>query len=101
MKRSIQKLATAILFVGLISLLSGCGGTRIDQSYFIRDFDNNYCPIYLISTKVWLDNWYGSPDGLIYWETTRCSELNLDSTLVAEYRRAKHAERKAQKCLER
>lgn len=100
MKRSIKNLATAILFVGLISLLGGCGGTDIDQDYLISYFDSDCCPTYLISTEVWLDNWYGFPDGLIYWETTRCSKLDLDSTLDREYRKAEYAERKAQKCLE-
>jgi len=96
------KLSSLIIIVVLIATLGGCGDhTSIEQSKQIHNYDCECDKVYLISTKVWVNNWSGLAQGLPYWETTVCGLNDLDSVMAVEYKKAEREAQRIDKCLEK
>lgn len=91
-----------VLMLVLIGFLSGCRDhTSIDQSNQIYNYDCKCNETYLISTKIWVRNWYGFSEGLPYWETRTCGMYQLDSIMNVEYKKAEKEAERIEKCLEK
>lgn len=97
-----KKKNLSIVILVMIILLTGCGNhTSIEQRKQIHNYDCACNEVYLVSTKIWVNDWSGFAQGLPYWETTTCGLNNLDSVMDAEYKKAEKEAERIDKCLQR
>ena len=98
MKRKF-KIYQLILFVGLASLLGGCGGLDIEQEISTSHDYDNCIKQYTIRTVIHNRNWEGRSKECIYlqyrWDV---KAKNRDSIAYIEYRKAELFKKRAEDC---
>ena len=90
-----------ILFVGLISLLGGCGDHVTIEQKVEEKTDYIACyTYYRVETCVWVRNWMGYSVELVDMQIKLNVGDNVDEIKEAEYKRAIEIADKVQMCLD-